>query len=338
MEREIQQSNQYDAILLGLLSKLDKYPSRSGGDGIAYMIDDKFVVKKIMCSEFPQSFERVFECYVDEMNDFAFAGLNVPKLYSWIKIENEKRRFFPSPYLMNYDYYILEERLPGRELYLSDNFHLLYDCFRSLCSESEYNNVIAFPQTHEVLLKEMIKIYVEDFILINSRLEAMSDNELENLVVGIYKMYDEGKFNEPDVYRRNIMISESDKLGVIDNRCVDRKNDEYYLKSVSSGEFLVHEIVNLLSANLSVADNIFTDMILNDDSGTCELTNKIKKHERLTSEVMTRIFRIIDKRFGKIDFKNRALYYDMRESLLRLLDEDEARNVLNGINIDFEMC
>ena len=333
MENKIKTASGYDKILLDLIPKLDEYKSYSGADGTAYMIDDKFVVKKINYSRNYQIFDKIFEFYFDEMKSYAEKGYNVPRFYAWTKLEKEENFDPDALFSMPYEYYILQEKLPGRELYLTDKFRNLYDCFKNICSEEDYKKMLINPSKYENLLQEVVQIYVKDFVDINSRLEAMSDVELERFVVGIYEMFKNGRYNLPDIYKSNVLIDDKNQLGIIDNSCLDKEREHYIGKGSSADEFLTVILFELLNENSYMKDNQYVQ--IERIKFNPKLKQLIRENEELNEVLLSRIVSVIKKQCGKISIKNKALYAEICEILSSQLGGYKVEDFLqsNGIEL-----
>lgn len=321
---EVIKSTGYDEMLLNLIPKLDGYKSISGADGTAYMIDDKFVVKKITRSRTHKLFDKIFENYFEEMKTYAEKGYNVPKFYAWVKLENKD--FESELFSMPYDYYILEERLPGRELYLSNRIKDLYQCFESVCSAENFEKVLLSPSKYETLIKEIVQIYVKDFININTRIESMSDADLEKFVVSIYKMFEEGKYNIPDVYASNVLLSEKNQLGIIDNFCIDREKEYYEEKNYSSEEFVSLMMLELLTANIYMKENYHVEF--ERKKSNSELESLIRENEKVNEAVIVKILNIMKKRSGKVSIKNKDVYESICDLLADYIGKERVENFM----------
>lgn len=328
---EIVKASGYDKILLDLIPKLDNYTSISGADGTAYFIDDRFVVKKITRSRTRKLFDEIFEYYFEEMKSYAEKGYSVPKFYAWAKFENENHG--SDIFSMPYDYYILEERLPGRQLYLSNKIVDLYNCFESVCSEEDFKKVLLSPAKYKSLIKEVVQIYVKDFIDVNTRIEAMSDADLEKFVFSIYKMYEEGKYNVPDVYTTNVLLSEKNKLGIIDNFCIDKERGFYSEKGDTAQEFVTVMMLELLTANVYMKENYHVKW--EREQSNSDLERLIRENEKINEAVIVKIFNIMKKRSGKISIEKKYVYDSICDLLADYIGKERVADFMqeNGIQL-----
>ena len=106
----------YHGMLLGLIPKRKQFKSLAGSEGVAYLISPKYVLKEYTKSDDWKIFDKFFDAYCSEIQAFANSGVNIAKIYSWVKVPNIG--YYTSGDKNNYSYFILEERVPGRELYL----------------------------------------------------------------------------------------------------------------------------------------------------------------------------------------------------------------------------
>ena len=87
-EQKIISSNAYYEKLLSVIPDLRSYNSACGGEGVAYFLDDKFVVKEYAAADDWDMFDQVFDVYCEEMQRYAEMGYKVPKIYAWVKVPN----------------------------------------------------------------------------------------------------------------------------------------------------------------------------------------------------------------------------------------------------------
>ncbi len=88
----------YDVMLLKLIRNLKNLPHKEGAEGVAYFFMDK-VIKEYYPTD---DVEAVFELYCKEQQNLVEAGYNLPKIYSYLKIDEpskngkgkSKTRFF----------------------------------------------------------------------------------------------------------------------------------------------------------------------------------------------------------------------------------------------------
>ena len=111
-----------DKVLLEMVKHLKHCKYASGKEGTVYFVSDKYIVKKYENDAMWVVLNELFEAYCEENKRFADNGYSVPKIYSWLKIPRAHNIFesrYSSSYDYDYDFYVLEERAEGRELYYS---------------------------------------------------------------------------------------------------------------------------------------------------------------------------------------------------------------------------
>lgn len=208
-------TNYYDEILLSCISKLDEFEMASGTEGEAYFVDDNFVIKTF--------FDGVanidlFNCYCNEIKNFSNKGFAVPKIYSWcvVPMKNSKR----------FQCYILEERVPGRNVF-HNNIESVYIRCKDFCSREEFENAIHMcnNDTRRELLSEIIRQYILEFMETNEALLNISESNLEKFFESDYYITLNSKYSMSDVLADNI-IFDSQKLTLIDNAFIRYKKNK----------------------------------------------------------------------------------------------------------------
>ena len=203
----------YERMLFDLVPHLSEYKSISGGEGTAYFIDEKFVVKEYSKEFYNRNstgFDLVFNAYCKEMQDFATEGYSVPKIYAWLKVPNDNKSKVYMCEEMPYKYYILEENIPGRWIYyFYEDLEEMYKVCSEVCSKAEFMKAIGTSFGKLKLKREILKAYISDYLNVNTMLESMSDNELEKFIVSTFRMAIWGQYSSPDLFRKNIILGDS---------------------------------------------------------------------------------------------------------------------------------
>ena len=94
----------YNLILLNAIPQLSQCKKASGVEGVAYFLDDNFVVKSYHAIKYWERFDKVFGLFCREMQSIADV-YNYPKIYAWEKIPNIM--YYTGKAENKYDYYIL---------------------------------------------------------------------------------------------------------------------------------------------------------------------------------------------------------------------------------------
>lgn len=228
-------------ILLDSLSHLDECKKYSGVEGIAYLFEN-YVIKQYIAISDWGNFEKVFEDFCAEMQKIGEKS-GYPKIYAWEKIPN--MNYYLGKEKNKYNFYILEERVKGRDLYYGF-LHDSYKLSENLCSKKDYFDAIRCPEGYFDLFKEIINLYISDYIMINEYLESLSEDEIATLVVECFNIDKNSRFFDSDIHPTNILI-ENNKLRPIDPMVC------YLGKKVKSEselkDMFVSKIINLFWAN-----------------------------------------------------------------------------------------
>ena len=170
---------------------LSSFESRAGNEGRVFFVSDEVIVKKYFPKiDNPEVLQKIFNIYCQECERYYKKGYKIPKIYTWSIIQR--------PDHSGFDYYLMEERVPGRELFIS-NIVKMYDEFKDLLSKNDFERAVTNPEENQSVYEKILSSYVHDFIEMNQRIESMSDKDLEVFLESIYKMFGECKYAIPDV-------------------------------------------------------------------------------------------------------------------------------------------
>lgn len=210
----------YYDFLIDCIKYLDQFPYTSGGEGRAYYISDDLVVKKYM-KKYDEEFGEIFNDYCVEMRKFAQNGLHVPHIYAWATVPNVDRMTRPD---CRFDYYILEERMKGRQLFCGC-LDGAYSLCKDLCDKEEYRATVKIPNFNRKLFKEILARYVKDYQDVNEYLCEIPDAQVDQLLYDLYLMCIDGKFSTPDIFASNILLSKNG-FSIIDNLAEKRMDSK----------------------------------------------------------------------------------------------------------------
>lgn len=310
---KIENANYYDEYLLSLVPKLRQFPSKSGGEGTAYFIDDKFVVKEMLYKFDENIFSFVFNDYCAEMQKFAKQGYKVPKIYSWLQIPNEKKLWTENEYL----YYILEERVPGREIYFN-SVNEIYELCKHLCSKDEFEGEW-INNKFTPLLKKIYETYIKDYIETNEKVESMSDADLEKFFDTIFVAADDARYYFPDLNFRNIMI-DKDQINLIDLRSTCDNNLADMKKHVKH-EIVIFDLIKVMYNNYELS-KIISKNIISDH----QIINLLEENNKLVKEVFIKSIKLLK---NKIEFKNgkSGVIFQINQ----ILGREQAKDVIEMI-------
>lgn len=236
----------YNDILLDAIPMLHSLPRCSGGEGTAYFYGDEYVIKEYTNYHNWGYFDAVFELHCREMQKYHEKGYAVPEIYAYLKMPN--MRYYTGHAENQNKYYILEEKLPGRHLFhgfLEDTYHTVRDLF----SFSEFKKVISKPDDNLAEFKEIVKIFINDYIQMNQLLESLPEAEFGRFVAELYDMYLGATYSVPDIHPSNILVYDR-HLSLIDNQVVvadEKREKQEYLQ----GSF-VNDLLNMFFYNNEV--------------------------------------------------------------------------------------
>ena len=327
-------STEYDELLFNLISHLGDYKSYKGGEGSAYFIDNNFVVKEYT-TDFPsrdaEMFDSVFDMYCREMQEFSEQGFSVPKIYAWLKVPNLRKDKGYTGEEMPYKYYILEENMPGRWIYyFYEDLDEMYNTCKRLCSRDDFSTAIGAMVGKRKLKKEILKAYISDYIKVNTMLESMGNGELEKFIVSAYRMAMEGTYSSPDLFRKNVLITDS-KISLIDNRF--RSNMGYTDPNILH-EYFLQALFDLIEYNKFMDKNLLLnayDKSLYDES----IGKLIAENRKVCIALTQKILNVLNKKMGISPVRNKYVYEDI-EGLIQSTFEEDADKILPLIHTQFE--
>lgn len=314
--------NQYYDKLLYYISKRKQFKSFSGSEGIAYFVSPKLVLKEYTKSDDWDLFNELFDAYCSEVQQFSNSGKSIAKVYAWERVPNiahyvkgEKNAF---------QYFILEERVPGRELYvgyLEDAYSLVSD----LCSEEEFKKALKSDGSKS-LYKEIVSRFVGDYVQMNEFLESLIDDELSKFLEDAYVMYKTGKVSYPDLFPHNI-LTDKKSLKMIDMHLKDNENilppekvDSNFIRDVS-GLFLYNCFPNK------------TEDLLDRKTESGDIDIISKKNRELSKRLISRMFALSNLVCDK-PFVNKKDFSIIDDSLSLMFDDSDRVEIEKGINLE----
>jgi hypothetical protein len=246
----------------------------------------------------------------------------VPQIYSWLKVPTKSKNVNG----LKFKYYILQERIAGRELYFSASLKDIYNCCKHICSWEEFDSVRKLG--YNPLRTKVVTRFIQDYININEQLESMPDSELEKFVVSIYKMAKQCKYSIPDTFCKNILIDNQPKLNIIDNSPICKPI--YDANITSPAEFTLYSLVGLLSLNTATKNS---SLALSEfkHSYTRELAELVKKNDNLCKAILNRFIKILN-RLPKDKVHDNKCFCEIKLYLHHLFGKD-AEKVIEQIEL-----
>lgn len=199
----------YKKVLSDLMPSLKTYPYKRGSEGMAYFIDNDFVIKYFEMVDLPY---RAFDNYCNEIQRFGDAGLACPKVYSWARVpifEDDGKA---------HRYYILEEQVQGEGLYPYD-IEDLYPKMNLSMSKGEFLGKIKKIKDNQELYIELLNEYSKTILERSGQLEALSTDEIRRFIESYIQINKNSIFSVPDLHVGNVLF-DGEKLTLIDNTMI----------------------------------------------------------------------------------------------------------------------
>lgn len=321
----------YYEHLLNAIPRLNSYHKINGGEGVAYFLDDDFVVKEYLDTDNWKMFDIVFSNYCQEMQKFAEQGYNVPKIYAWLKMPNMKHYTDGQPNANRY--YILEEKVKGRNLYYG-----FLEEFYPMCVEKftkrQFLNIVHNPNENLIALDEIVKMYLKDYIQMNEFLESMSEDELAKLIVSAYELHMNGKHSEPDLYPCNVLV-DGDNMKLIDTHIYVDGEDRRIPREILVDSFFVN-LINLFIYNDNVEKLDSAVLYGLDKSNHKDYSYYKQKNAKVSKAAIERVLRILNKYCDNPRLTNPKAYMLAFNTLQSFLGKRKTEEVLENVNISFQ--
>lgn len=312
-------ANDEHMLLLNLIPYLKHFPYNQGGEGRAYFIFDRLVVKEYFTKVEDNLFRYTFDAYCKEMKSFYEKQYSVPKIYSWTMIPTISRSG-----KMGYKYFILEERVKGREIFaglLDDAYHVC----KKVCSEFEFDKALKNPEGNQFLYGEIVKAYASDFLNMNMTIEAMPESQIEKLILNIHDMYQDAKFSIPDVYPSN-MIYTGEGITLIDNNLTDRKNDEATL-SKTADEFTTISMLFMFLYNEEVSKFSYPPYFLLNDK---HLKGLVLNNMVLCESAINKLLKVSKKCIDNPYVKDKQVVERLYQMLKNIMGKERAGKIIEN--------
>ena len=232
---------------------------------------------------------------------------------------------------MPYKFYILEENVPGRWIYhFYDDLDEMYITCKNIMSKEEFDSAFTEDNRGIYVKREILKSYILDYLKVNMRLEAMDENQLEKFIYSGYKMAMEGSFSSPDLFRKNVLVNDS-QITLIDNRVRDNMG---ITNELDLSEYFILALVDLIEYNKFMDDNILLNA--SDQSlRSREIDELIQENRKVCIALTQKIFNILNKKIGVAPVANQFIYDDIEQMISSTFKED-ANKILPMIKTEFE--
>ena len=302
----------YHEILFKAIENMCNYHTVRGGEGTVYFVDENFILKEYTAIANELIFDGVFDNYCKECQEFAEKGYNVPKIYAWAKIPNEMYSMFEP----EYRYFVLEERVKGKELYPGSSSK--YELYEDVCSYSDFFKAY-YDKKDLNLLNKLMQTYCQSYLSINEKLYSLDEKQLESFIMTIYKMHVESIYSTPDVYYRNIIFDGDANINLIDN-AFNHMMKKY--KTDNFAERAIFDIVKILNINQWLKEE--TECISDND-----ISMILDKNRKICNALLQKIIKIINKNIDKPIITNVETYDLLNGMMIAICGEDDGLETMS---------
>jgi len=326
--------SEYKEFLLKAIPLLKKCKKATGAEGTAYFFGDKFVVKQYTSigRAHWDEFDALFTEFCKEMQDLGNVSA-YPKVYAWVKIPN--MAYYSGKEYNKFNYYILEERIKGRDLYYGF-YHDSYDLCRDYMSFDEFDETIVHPLDNFSFFCKIMECYISDYIKINEFLESLNENEIEKFLLENLEVDKKYNYLCSDIHPTNIIL-ENEKLRPIDPFVIFLNEKNFDIKEIK--EKFIHKVLLLFWANEMVQNDSIKDYF---GFNKNEIGNRFETlqstNNKVCSEAMKKFFKVMNKCCDLPFVHNKNVMLDI-EMLLEDIFCAQASYmdcVRNEINVSFE--
>lgn len=321
----------YQQILIEQIPYLKTKNHLCGGEGIAYFVDENFVIKKYIDDIEKHEFENQFELFCKEWQKYANLGFSIPKLYAWAKVLNYN--YYSGKEKNKYNYYVLQERVKGRELFYGD----LIDIYSTLKIDlpfDKYKQLINTPNINVDLFEHIVKTYLNYIIENNLSLANMSESELNNFIEQTYKIYMFAKYCKPDLHPSNVLI-DKEKLTLIDPEII-LENIKFKGKSEKMlNDMFLCEILNLFECNFYISSRDYG--LQKVTNGYCDIQKEIRLNKEACEQAIRKLVGAVKNVCNSHKFSNFNFYRRIAETYDDILGEGKGQKLLNDCDIGLEL-
>lgn len=303
-------------LLMQAIPLLQDFPSKAGNEGRIFYVSNDVIVKKYFSKiDTPEVLCGAFDKYCRECEQFVLKGYDLPRIYAW--------SMFSRPDHSGFDYYLLEERVPGRELFFSSILKMYEQEFSDHIDRAGYEALVETPELNPKLYEKILSSYIHDFIEMNERIESMSDADLERFLQGIYDMFAEGTYAIPDVHARNVLFHQG-KMNLID-LYLEQDRDAYKaLRATPTENLLLARMVALFAFNGDIKK------FKTNDSALRHINQDIDFNGVLCTEAMKKVIRA-GKRICSFS-PNKKWWEKFVLRIEKILDKEQTTEVIKEID------
>lgn len=302
-------------LLMSSIPMLQGFQSKAGNEGQIFYVSEDVIVKRYFSKiDRPEVLGGAFDKYCRECEEFYLKGYKIPRIYSWTMISR--------PDHTGFDYYLLEERVKGRELFFSDIIKMYEKDYKDHMSKENYDDVVKNPEKNPLLYEKILYSYIHDFIEMNEQIESMSDLEIERFLEDIYHMFVECNYAIPDVHARNVLFHQG-KLNLIDMYLEYDKDVTKIMKFTPAENLMLARMIMLFKYNGDIKKLKTKDPSLN------YINEEIDFNGVLCTEALKKFIRV-GKKIGKFSAK-KQWWNGLVARIESILEKDQTNEIIELI-------
>ena len=259
---------------------------------------------------------------------------NYPKIYAWEKIPNIM--YYTGKAENKYDYYILEERVKGRDLYYGF-LHDSYGVCKDQITKTEFYNAIIHPQDYFSLFNKIVELYIQDYIKINEFLESMNENDISNFLTSSLEVDKICKFLYSDIHPTNVLITDQKKLRSIDPMVDYLDNKDFDLMKIKDS--FANKVVMLFWANEMIRNETINSYFRLDKEVLGNRFEKLqRKNAKICKAAMLKFIKIMNKYCDNPMFIDESKFQNTFLCVMDIFGDDieSPLEIKNELNIGFE--
>ncbi len=207
---QIQAYGKSASQLTELIPNLTRFKKKQGSEGVAYFVGKEFVVKY---------FERInlefalFDDYCREIQFFNKQNYAVPMMYSWARVPIVAEDGI-------YKYYMLQQQIPGEDLYPQRIADISPSCV-AFCTREEFDEALKNMQENKALYAKIVEQYTKTILEINEKLVDMPKDKIAHFIDTYIQINKNSKTYYPDLHAGNVLF-DGENLTLIDGLMVYR--------------------------------------------------------------------------------------------------------------------
>ena len=135
-------------LLMSAIPMLPDFQTKAGNEGQIFYVSKDVIVKRYFSKiDKPEVLTSLFNKYCEECEEFWQKGYRIPRIYAWTMISK--------PDHSGFDYYLLEEQVPGRELFFSNIMKMYEQEFKDHLTKEDYTIAVQFPEENPKLYEKI---------------------------------------------------------------------------------------------------------------------------------------------------------------------------------------